>query len=236
MCPCYLSSVDTFGPFALLVLFHSFVRPFIRSFSVQAHAVDYYYKHYDRISQAAAMSVPAAGNEISLSLTNREKPTERWDDSTPIPLIICPILSCLFMLAYLQHHHHHNDVHLHHQQQLPILIAMSFQVKCASVSSWPLLVLLNFILMWLSLFRHALQHDLVDFTLFYFTLHFETSLAEICMQIDFHFGPNVFLKPEDTHYQMYFWYLKLKSDFTSCMQRFLLSLLLTRIYNMHHEA
>lgn len=36
MCPCYLSSVDTFGPFAR-----------------QAHAVDYYYEHYDRISLTA---------------------------------------------------------------------------------------------------------------------------------------------------------------------------------------
>jgi len=49
-------------------------------------------------------------------------------------------------LAYLQHHHDHQQHHHHHhlqhhhhllvhQQPLPILIAMSFQVKCASVSS-----------------------------------------------------------------------------------------------------
>jgi len=55
--------------------FHSF--QFFHSFAVQAHAVDYYYKHYDRISLAAAMSVPAAGNEISLSLRNRNGEIER---------------------------------------------------------------------------------------------------------------------------------------------------------------
>lgn len=57
MCPCYLSSVATFGTFA--------------PFALQAHAVDYYYKHYDRISLAAATFAPAVGNEISLSLTAR---------------------------------------------------------------------------------------------------------------------------------------------------------------------
>jgi len=56
------------------------------------------------------------------------------------------------------------------------------------------------------------------------------------MQIDFHFGPNVFLNPE-IHITKCIWYLKLKSDFTSRMSRFLLSLhsLVSTIRIMKHN-